>query len=234
MTGAAAGRKRWPVNCTASSSLMMTQSTRRNTRSRPACAVSSQSLIVSQATKSAFSTWSRTSSCSSGWMLERKITRELRYAGGSAGWNPANTLSCVSSVSLLQADARIASRPAERLALEDLETAHVDVSRFQEGSMRRREIVADDCDELDGGEHRSGHAEVTGAAAEHLAGGLRRRMNGVECDRTDDEDWTDVVAHLELQMGNHVVSRQVVRPLEEFELDQEANSDDAPPELLYQ
>src|SRR3989442_9570170 len=38
----------------------------------------------------------------------------------------------------------------------------------------------------------------------------------------------------ELQMGNHVVSRQVVRPFEEFELDQEADPDDAPPELVHQ
>src|SRR5437660_477269 len=44
----------------------------------------------------------------------------------------------IKRLALLQTDAGIARGPAERLALEDLETAQVDVSRFQERAMRRR------------------------------------------------------------------------------------------------
>src|SRR5437899_12928597 len=50
----------------------------------------------------------------------------------------------IERLALLQADARIASRPAERLALEDLETAQVDVARFQQGAMHRGEIRSEE------------------------------------------------------------------------------------------
>src|ERR1700736_1990442 len=135
-------------------------------------------------------------------------------------------------LALLEPYARVASRPAKGLALKDLETAQIDVARFEEGAIRRREIVTDHGNQPNRGEDRPGDAEVASPAAEHIGGAFRRRVDGIERDGADDEDRADGIGHLELQVGHDVVFGEVVGPFEKFELDQEGDPHDPTAQLL--
>ena len=119
-------------------------------------------------------------------------------------------------LAILEPDAAVASGPAKRLARADLQAGEVDPPSFQQPAVLDRKILAHHRDQPDGSEHRRREAEVAGCAAEHLADGFRRRADGVESDRTDHEDRLSIVSHLELQMRDDVVFRQVVGAFEKF------------------
>src|SRR5437868_14786015 len=56
-------------------------------------------------------------------------------------------------------------------------------------------VLADDRDQLDGGEPRSGKAEIAGATAEDITGAFGRGVHRVQGDRAHHEDRLYLVAH---------------------------------------
>ena len=96
---AAATRFGLSVSWRSSASLRITQSTLVIAFISDSRAISIHRFIESSATKRAWGSWERTSSCSSGWMLARNRTSLERERSESLGAKPSNTPSWVSWVS---------------------------------------------------------------------------------------------------------------------------------------
>src|SRR5438105_1300667 len=79
-------------------------------------------------------------------------------------------------------------------------------------------VLADDRDQLDGGEPRSGKAEIAGATAEDITGAFGRGVHRVQGDRAHHEDRLYLVAHQSCKCETTWYSARCSEPFSNFSL----------------